>query len=287
MAQMTDRRAGDMRGLDFNRFGWLVDIAVGLYLATSGIRAYVLWMKAEAHDRVVSTGLLTDLAEPFVGKVGVLTLWLVAGAALVLMGVRRCKSTHEFPGRRERSDVEAERRRPIAPPGRYDCHLPQATRWITHRSAFSDDVLHRCVPRTCPTALATRDPRVETLRPVSVREPGGHKHIPPIELRERERGEKTTAVTRGQKKHRTLYPFAAEYLVLAAFEAVQQFQHSACLASRKVTARSVSQPIARHRGIMPRPIDADWRRIYSPPGPLLPSWEFAPARCGVATPVTR
>lgn len=96
MAQMTDRRAGDMRGLDFNRFGWLVDIAVGLYLATSGIRAYVLWMKAEAHDRVVSTGLLTDLAEPFVGKVGVLTLWLVAGAALVLMGVRRCKSTHEF-----------------------------------------------------------------------------------------------------------------------------------------------------------------------------------------------
>jgi hypothetical protein len=93
---MTDRRVGDMRGLDFKRFGWLVDIAVGLYLATSGIRAYVLWMNAGAHDRVVPTGLPTDLAEPFVGKVGVLTLWLVAGAACVLMGLRGWRSAHEW-----------------------------------------------------------------------------------------------------------------------------------------------------------------------------------------------
>ena len=96
---MTDRRAGDMRGLDFKRFGWLVDIAVGLYLAASGIRAYVLWMNADAHDRVVPTGLLTDLAEPSVGEVGVLTLWLVAGAACVLMGLRGCKSARERSGK--------------------------------------------------------------------------------------------------------------------------------------------------------------------------------------------
>jgi hypothetical protein len=93
---MTDRRAGDMRGLDFKRFGWLVNIAFGLYFATSGIRAYVLWMNADAHDHSVPTGLLTDLAEPFVGEVGVLTLWLVAGAAWVLLGVRGCKSTCEW-----------------------------------------------------------------------------------------------------------------------------------------------------------------------------------------------
>ena len=93
---MTDRRAGDMRRLDFKRFRWLEDIAVGLYLATSGIRAYVVWMNADAHDRAVPTGLVTDLAEPFVGEVGVLTLWLVACAACVLPGLRGRKWAHEW-----------------------------------------------------------------------------------------------------------------------------------------------------------------------------------------------
>lgn len=72
-------------------------IALGMYWAVTGVRAYVLWRHADVHHASVPTGLLTNLALPFAGEVGVLTLWLAVATTLAAVGIRELRSTATAP----------------------------------------------------------------------------------------------------------------------------------------------------------------------------------------------